>query len=142
MTVVTACSYIRLWISANGPIVGAPRRPARPRSAAEDQSRWRWRHDPLMSQSVPSCTVTVPAPSASEDGTASTRPWSRSCGGCARLTGSSYAPATHSVAKAGDWHDRSRPGVVARLAVIVRDCDLSRHIDGGDRIQDSPVVGP
>jgi hypothetical protein len=51
-----------------------------------------------------------------------------------------YALGTHSVAKAGDWHDRSRPGVVARLAVIARDCDLSRHIDGGDRIQDPPVV--
>jgi hypothetical protein len=51
-----------------------------------------------------------------------------------------YAPGTHSVAKAGDWHDRSRPGVVARLAVIAQDCDLSRHIDGADRIQDPPVV--
>jgi hypothetical protein len=51
-----------------------------------------------------------------------------------------YVPSTHSVAKAGDWHARSRPGVVARLAVIVQDCDLSRHIDGGDRIQDPPLV--
>lgn len=51
-----------------------------------------------------------------------------------------YAPTTRSVAKAGDWHDRSRPGVVARLAVVARDCDLSRHIDGGDRVQDPPVV--
>jgi hypothetical protein len=51
-----------------------------------------------------------------------------------------YAPATHSVTKAGDWHDRSRPGVVARLAVVARDCDLSRHAEEGDRIQDPPMV--
>jgi hypothetical protein len=47
-----------------------------------------------------------------------------------------YAPSTRSVAKAGDWHDRQRPGVVARLQPLVRDCDLSRHAADGDRIQD------
>lgn len=49
-----------------------------------------------------------------------------------------YAPGTKSMAKAGDWHDRSRPGVVARLQPLVRDCDLSRHTADGDRIQDPP----
>ncbi|HEY3896036.1 MAG TPA: hypothetical protein VGL88_11780 [Pseudonocardiaceae bacterium] len=51
-----------------------------------------------------------------------------------------YAPGARSTQKAGDWHDRSRPGVVARLASVARDCDLSRHIEGGDRIQDPPLV--
>jgi len=51
-----------------------------------------------------------------------------------------YAPTARSVALAGDWHDRLRPGVVARLAVVARDCDLSRHTANGDRIQDPPVV--
>lgn len=49
-----------------------------------------------------------------------------------------YAPGTRSVAKAGDWHDRQRPGVAQRLQPITRDCDLSRHTADGDRIQDPP----
>lgn len=49
-----------------------------------------------------------------------------------------YAPGTRSVAKAGDWHDRHRPGVATRLQPLVRDCDLSRHTTGGDRLQDPP----
>jgi len=40
----------------------------------------------------------------------------------------------------GDRHDRLRPGVVTRLAVVARDCDLSRQPANGDRIQDPPVV--
>ncbi len=51
-----------------------------------------------------------------------------------------YAPGTRSVQKAGDWHDRSRPGVVTRLQKIARDCDLSRHTETGDRIQAPPQV--
>lgn len=51
-----------------------------------------------------------------------------------------YAPGARSTQKAGDWHDRSRPGVVTRLHAIARDCDLSRHAEGGDRIQDPPTV--
>jgi hypothetical protein len=51
-----------------------------------------------------------------------------------------YAPGTRSVAKAGDWHDRQRPGVVARLAAVTRDCELSRHTNEGDRVQDPPQV--
>lgn len=30
----------------------------------------------------------------------------------------------------GDWHDRYRPGVLKRLTSLVRDCDLSLHLDG------------
>jgi hypothetical protein len=51
-----------------------------------------------------------------------------------------YAPATRSTQKAGDWHDRSRPGVVTRLQKIARDCDLTRHTENGDRVQDPPSV--
>ncbi|MCA1676425.1 MAG: hypothetical protein LC799_31055, partial [Actinobacteria bacterium] len=29
--------------------------------------------------------------------------------------------------KAGDWHDRQRPGVAKRIRAWLRDCDLSRH---------------
>ncbi len=49
-----------------------------------------------------------------------------------------YANGSRSVAKAGDWHDRQRPGVAARLQPLVRDCDLARHTADGDRIQDPP----
>lgn len=51
-----------------------------------------------------------------------------------------YAPGARSTQKAGDWHDRSRPGVVTRLQAVARDCDLSRHAEGGDRVQDPPTV--
>lgn len=34
-----------------------------------------------------------------------------------------------SPARAGDWHDRQRPGVTKRIRVWLRDCDLSRHRD-------------
>ncbi|MQA16651.1 MAG: AMP-binding protein [Pseudonocardiaceae bacterium] len=32
----------------------------------------------------------------------------------------------------GDWHDRQRPGVTARIRKAIADCELSRHINGGD----------
>lgn len=34
---------------------------------------------------------------------------------------------SRSAAKALDWHERYRPGVVKRLLETVRDCDLSKH---------------
>lgn len=40
----------------------------------------------------------------------------------------------------GDWHDRQRPGVVRRLLVAVGDCELGRHVPGGDRNHPAPVV--
>lgn len=51
-----------------------------------------------------------------------------------------YAPGARSTQKAGDWHDRSRPGVAIRLQPLTRDCDLSRHAEGGDRIQDASTA--
>ncbi|MQA15589.1 MAG: hypothetical protein GEV09_15915 [Pseudonocardiaceae bacterium] len=38
----------------------------------------------------------------------------------------------------GDWHDRMRPGVAARIRKAIGDCELSRHTPGGDRCQPTP----
>jgi hypothetical protein len=38
----------------------------------------------------------------------------------------------------GDWHDRQRPGVTARIRKAIGDCELSRHTAGGDRRQPPP----
>lgn len=35
-----------------------------------------------------------------------------------------------SYTKAGDWHDRQRPGVAGRIRRWLRDCELSRHGPG------------
>jgi hypothetical protein len=35
-----------------------------------------------------------------------------------------------SYTRAGDWHDRQRPGVAKRIRAWLRDCDLSRHTQG------------
>lgn len=35
--------------------------------------------------------------------------------------------------RAGDWHDRQRPGVVKRLRAVADSCELDRHRDGQDR---------
>lgn len=40
----------------------------------------------------------------------------------------------------GDWHDRQRPGVTARIRKAIGDCELSRHITGGDRRQPPPLA--
>jgi hypothetical protein len=40
----------------------------------------------------------------------------------------------------GDWHDRQRPGLTARIRKAIGDCELSRHVDGGDRRQPAPVA--
>lgn len=39
-----------------------------------------------------------------------------------------YAEDRTTYSKASDWHDRLRPGVVKRLAPLVKGCDLSRHL--------------
>lgn len=41
----------------------------------------------------------------------------------------------------GDWHDRYRPGVVARIRAAVGGCELSRHAPGGDRAAPHPPPG-
>lgn len=38
-----------------------------------------------------------------------------------------YSPRDGSPAKVADWHDRQRPGVVRRIQVALRDCELSLH---------------
>ncbi|MQA13475.1 MAG: hypothetical protein GEV09_04665 [Pseudonocardiaceae bacterium] len=40
----------------------------------------------------------------------------------------------------GDWHDRQRPGVTARIRKAIGDCELSRHAAGGDRRRATPDV--
>jgi hypothetical protein len=47
-------------------------------------------------------------------------------------------------ARAGEWHDRHRPGVVSRLAKAVSACGLQRHMPGGQRDtkpQAAPLAG-
>jgi len=43
-------------------------------------------------------------------------------------------------ARVADWHDRARPGVVARVREAAGECDLSRHGADGDRRPGAPVV--
>jgi hypothetical protein len=38
-----------------------------------------------------------------------------------------YAPETGTVGAAGDWHDRYRPGVAARIRTAARGCSLENH---------------
>ncbi len=38
-----------------------------------------------------------------------------------------YGPETGTVAAAGDWHDRQRPGVVTRIRASSRSCSLENH---------------
>ena len=44
-----------------------------------------------------------------------------------------YTGPQASYTRAGDWHDRQRPGVTKRIRAWLRDCDLARHA------QDLPV---
>ena len=41
---------------------------------------------------------------------------------------------------AADWHDRHRPGVSRRVTAALADCELSRHLPGGDRHQPAAPV--
>ena len=50
-----------------------------------------------------------------------------------------YRTAT-SVAPAGDWHDRQRPGVVRRIKSAASTCGLESHLVGG-RPRRAPLVG-
>lgn len=45
-----------------------------------------------------------------------------------------------SVALAGDWHDRQRPGVVKRIKTLVGSCSLDNHRPGSDRTGARPMV--
>lgn len=43
-------------------------------------------------------------------------------------------------AKVGDWHDRQRPGVVARINRYAGNCELREHTEGGAQRRPAPVV--
>lgn len=51
---------------------------------------------------------------------------------------SAYQSAEASVRAAGDWHDRLRPGVTARIAGYTRACSLESHLP--DRAAAAPAV--
>jgi hypothetical protein len=52
-----------------------------------------------------------------------------------------YAP--HAPATAvGDWHDRQRPGVVARIRAYAGTCSLDAHRPGGDQHTSPPTKTP
>lgn len=44
-----------------------------------------------------------------------------------RAHADAYHPETGSWLRAGDWHDRQRPGVVRRVRAAVNTCELSEH---------------
>jgi hypothetical protein len=51
-----------------------------------------------------------------------------------------YRDENATVAKAGDWHDRYRPGVVRRIKVVAGTCSLENHQPRGTRHTSGPVV--
>lgn len=52
-----------------------------------------------------------------------------------------YHPKKGSWMKAGDWHDRQRPGVVRRVKEAIGSCELALHVAGQRHGQD-PAVAP
>ena len=42
--------------------------------------------------------------------------------------------------RAGDWHDRYRPGVVKRIKAATTSCSLENHLQGGGHHRGAPVV--
>ncbi len=54
-----------------------------------------------------------------------------------------YSPPTSSISKASEWHERFLPGVLRRLGgAPYKDCDLTRHMPGGDRSRTQPTTAP
>jgi hypothetical protein len=51
-----------------------------------------------------------------------------------------YRDENATVAKAADWHDRYRPGVVKRIKALAGTCSLENHQPRGDRHSGGPVV--
>ena len=47
-----------------------------------------------------------------------------------------YAGEAPSLARAGDWHDRARPGVVRRIHAVAGTCSLEAHQGGSERNRD------
>jgi hypothetical protein len=53
---------------------------------------------------------------------------------------SAYEDAEASVLRAGDWHDRYRPGVVKRIKQATASCSLENHLPGGSHHHPAPAV--
>jgi hypothetical protein len=51
-----------------------------------------------------------------------------------------YRDEDATVARAGDWHDRYRPGVVKRIKTAAGTCSLENHQPHGSRFAGGPVV--
>lgn len=51
-----------------------------------------------------------------------------------------YRDEDATVARAGDWHDRYRPGVVKRIKATAGNCSLESHQPGGGRYTGEPLV--
>jgi hypothetical protein len=53
---------------------------------------------------------------------------------------SAYEDDEASVLRAGDWHDRYRPGVVKRIKAATASCSLENHLPGGSHHRPAPAV--
>ncbi|WP_210717515.1 hypothetical protein [Amycolatopsis acididurans] len=51
-----------------------------------------------------------------------------------------YEDADASALRAGDWHDRYRPGVVKRIKTATGSCSLENHLAGGSHHRPAPAV--
>ncbi|QRP48868.1 hypothetical protein [Amycolatopsis sp. FDAARGOS 1241] len=51
-----------------------------------------------------------------------------------------YQDEDASAGRAGDWHDRYRPGVVKRIKQATGNCSLENHQDGGSHYRPAPTV--
>lgn len=51
-----------------------------------------------------------------------------------------YRDEKATVARAGDWHDRYRPGVVRRIKALAGNCSLENHQPRGSRYAATPAV--
>ncbi len=53
-----------------------------------------------------------------------------------------FDPSTGSTLRAGDWHDRQRPGVARRVRAVLTKCELSRHAPVNGRSVDITPPAP
>lgn len=51
-----------------------------------------------------------------------------------------YVDSDATVARAADWHDRYRPGVVKRIKAATSNCSLENHQDGGELHRPAPSI--
>jgi hypothetical protein len=57
-----------------------------------------------------------------------------------RIWLAAYEDADASALRAGDWHDRYRPGVVKRIKAATASCSLENHLDGASHHRGVPAV--